>query len=267
MISDIRSFFQQIWQKRRLILLMARREVVSQYVGSGLGSFWMIIQPVVMITVFWFVFSMGFKVKPTNDAPFVVWLTAGLAPWFLFSNIISGSASVVVAHSHLIKKTIFTSQILPVIKICSSLVAHGVFVVILFLLILLQSVAVDWWYLQVLYYLFCLVVLALGISWFLSAMYVFIRDVGQIVSVVLQVGFWLTPIFWDIEMMPSKVQFILKLNPVFYIIQGYRDSFLAGIPFWHRPVYSMYFWCCTAVLFFLGAFVFRKLKPQFSDVL
>ena len=267
MISETVSFFSPIWQKRRLVLLMARREIVSQYVGSGLGSLWMFIQPVVMITVFWFVFSMGFKVKPTNDVPFVVWLTAGLAPWFLFSAIVNGSASVVVNHSHLIKKTIFFSQLLPVVKICSSMVAHSVFLGILFCLIILQGIAVDLWFVQVLYYLFCLVVLSLGISWLISALYVFLRDVGQIVGVMLQVGFWLTPIFWDIEMMPPKIQLLLKINPVYYIIQGYRDSFLAGIPFWHRPVYSLYFWFFAMFLFCLGAFVFNRMKPQFSDVL
>ncbi len=267
MKADIRAFFLPIWQKRRLVLLMARREIVSQYVGSGLGSLWMLIQPVVMITVFWFVFSMGFKVKPTNDIPFVVWLTAGLAPWFLFSAIVNGSASVIVNHSHLIKKTIFFSQLLPVVKICSNMVAHAVFLGILILLIVLQGLAFDIWFFQALYYLLCLVVLSLGIAWLISALYVFLRDIGQIVGVLLQVGFWLTPIFWDIEMMPARVQMLLKVNPVYYIIQGYRDSFLAGIPFWNRPVYSLYFWCFTLLLFCFGAFVFNRMKPQFSDVL
>lgn len=267
MFFDMYTFFQPILQKGRLILLMSRREIVSQYVGSGLGSLWMIIQPVVMIAVFWFVFSMGFKVKPTNDVPFVVWLTAGLAPWFLFSNIVSGSVSVVVAHSHLIKKTIFSSQILPVIKIFSNLISHLVFLIILLGLIYFQKVSMTLWFLQALYYLFCLLILSLGIAWFLSAVFVFLRDVGQIVSVVLQVGFWLTPIFWNIEMMPEKVRWILKLNPVYYIIQGYRDSFISGVAFWQRPLYSLYFWCCAVGLFFIGALVFKKLKPQFSDVL
>lgn len=267
MKSDIYRFFSPIWQKRRLILLMAQREVVSQYVGSGLGSLWMFIQPIVMITVFWFVFSMGFKVKPTNDVPFVVWLTAGLAPWFLFSAIVNGSVSVVVAHSHLIKKTIFYSQLLPVVKICSSMVAHAVFLLILLFLIILQDINIDIWSLQILYYIFCLIVFSLGIAWLTSALYVFLRDVGQIVGVMLQVGFWLTPIFWDIEMMPPKVQLLLMINPVYYIIQGYRDSFLAGTAFWHRPIYSLYFWCFSIFLFCFGAFIFNRMKSQFSDVL
>ena len=247
--------------------MMSRREVIGQYVGSGLGPFWMIIHPMIMITVYWFVFSIGFKVKLTNDVPFVVWLTAGLAPWFLFSNIISGSAPVVAEHAHLIKKTIFSPQVLPLIKICAGLMTHVIFICILLALILFQHMAVLVWFLQIVYYLGCLVVLALGISWLVSALFVFVRDVGQIVSVLLQIGFWVTPIFWDITLMPLRVQKFLKFNPVYYIIQGYRDSFITGIPFWDRPMYSLYFWGCTGVIVAIGTLVFIRLKPQFSDVL
>jgi lipopolysaccharide transport system permease protein/teichoic acid transport system permease protein len=269
MLSSIILFFQQIWYKRRLIVMMSRREIIGQYVGSGLGPFWMIIHPIIMITVYWFVFSIGFKVKPTNDVPFVVWLTAGLAPWFLFSNIISGSTAVVAEHSHLIKKTIFSPQVLPLIKICAALITHLIFITILIALILFQHMAVLVWFLQIVYYLICLVVLALGMSWLFSALFVFVRDVGQIVSVLLQIGFWVTPIFWDISLMKDHplVQKILKLNPVYYIIQGYRDSFIYGIPFWDRPVYFLYFWCCAGVIVAVGTLVFIRLKSQFSDVL
>lgn len=267
MITNFIAFLSLIWQKRQLIVGMAKREVRSQYVGSFLGLFWSIIHPVVMITVFWFVFSVGFKAKPMSDVPFVVWLTAGLAPWFLFAEIVNGSTNVVVAHAHLVKKTIFYPQILPVVKVCSALVIHLVFICVLLLLILFQNVAMTFWIIQGAYYLFCLLVLALGLSWMFSALNVFIRDVAQLVSVVLQVGFWVTPIFWDIQMMPSKVQWFLKLNPVYYIVQGYRDSFITGTPFWSHPLYMLYFWVCALTILFLGAYVFKRLKPQFPDVL
>lgn len=267
MFSSFNAFLQLVVTRRQLIISMARRELRNQYVGSFLGVFWTFIHPVVMIAVFWFVFSIGFKTKPMNDVPFVIWLTAGLAPWFIFSEIISGSTGIIVANAHLIKKTIFYPQILPLIKICASLVTHGVFLIVLLFLILFQGMPLSFWFLQGLYYLFGLIFLTLGISWMLSALNVFIRDVAQLVSVVLQVGFWVTPIFWDISMMPVKVQRVLKLNPVYYIIQGYRDSFIAHIPFWERPYDTLYFWCCACFMFVFGAFVFKKLKPQFSDVL
>lgn len=266
-MNSLLSFLHLLHDRRRLITAMAVREIRAQYVGSSLGLLWTVIHPLVMITVFWFVFSVGFKAKPLNDVPFVVWLTAGLAPWYIFSDIISGSTNIIVAHSHLVKKTIFSPQILPVVKILSSLVTHAIFLLVLLVLLVFQQMPFSLYYFQAGYYLFCMLVLALGISWGLSALNVFVRDVTQLVTVLLQVGFWVTPIFWDITMMPHKVQRLLKLNPVYYIIQGYRDSFITFQPFWNHLAYTVYYWLFTLAMLAGGAYIFKKLKPQFPDVL
>jgi lipopolysaccharide transport system permease protein/teichoic acid transport system permease protein len=266
-MKNLLIFIRLLFVQRRLIVSMAVREVRAQYVGSSIGLLWTVVHPIVMITVFWFVFSVGFKARPISDVPFVVWLTAGLAPWYVFSEIISGSTNIIVAHSHLVKKTLFSPQILPIVKILSSLVTHVVFLVVLFVLLLSQQMSFSIYYFQGLYYLFCLLALALGLSWALSALNVFLRDIAQLVTVVLQVGFWVTPIFWDINMMSPDIQCYLKYNPVYYIIQGYRESFITFQPFWSHPYYTLYFWCITITILVCGALVFRKLKNQFADVL
>lgn len=246
---------------------MARREVAAQYIGSFLGFFWTFIKPIVTICIFWFVFSIGFKSKPMGDVPFVVWLAAGLAPWFCFADMVNSSATSVVGNSHLIKKTQFPPQILPVIKLLSALITHMVFVFILVVLLVIQGVPLSIYNLQFLYYLLCFASLALGISWLVASLNVFIRDVGQMVALALQVGFWGTPIFWDINMFSAEIQKWLKLNPFYYVVQGYRDSFITGTGFWQHGSYGLYFWTITVLVFFGGAFVFKRLRPQFSDVL
>lgn len=266
-MGTLNLFFKSIIRQRRLVLSMAKRDVKAQYVGSTLGLVWTFIHPLVLILVFWVVFSVGFKAMPANNVPFVVWLTAGMTCWFAFSDMISGATGIVVSNANLIKKTVFPSQILPVVKVTSSLVAHGIFVLILMGLIFLQDQPFSFFYFQSLYYLFSMLVLVLGIAWLVSALNVFIRDISQAVALALQVGFWGTPIFWDMNIMPQKVQHILKLNPMFYIVQGYRDSFLNFVPFWAHPVLTFYFWGVALSLFILGALVFNRLQPQFSDVL
>jgi lipopolysaccharide transport system permease protein/teichoic acid transport system permease protein len=246
---------------------MAKREVANQYVGSLLGFVWTFINPIVMILVFWVVFSVGFRVKPTNDVPFVVWLTAGMASWFVFADIINGSAGCIVSNCHLIKKTLFQSQILPVVKIVSSLITHSIFLIVLMALIILQKMEINVYYFQFLYYLFCLTIFSLGLGWATSALNVFIRDIGQIVGVIIQIGFWATPIFWDITIMPPHIQTVFKLNPMFYIVQGYRESFIYFRPFWGHPYQTLYFWIIAIIVFSMGAYIFRKLKPHFADVL
>lgn len=259
--------FKDIIKNKPLISSLARREVATQYIGSLLGILWAFIHPLTMILVFWFIFSVGFRVKPMSDVPFVVWLTAGMAPWFYFAGVINGSASVVVANANLVKKMRFPSEILPLVKLISNLVTHVFFVALLLFLILVHRLGVSVYYFQVVYYLICLWILALGISWMVSAINVFIRDVTHLVAIVIQVGFWATPIFWDINMMSDKIQLILKLNPVYYIVQGYRDSFIYFVPFWNYPYQTLYFWCFSLLVLLLGSRIFVKLKPQFADVL
>ncbi len=261
------DFFYTIFERRKLILSMAKREVKNQYVGSTLGIVWTFIPPIVLISVFWVVFSIGFRAKPAGDVPFVVWLTTGMTSWFVFADMVSGSTASIISNVNLIKKTIFPSQILAVVKIISSLVTHLVFLIILLALLLFQSMEFSLYFFQFLYYLVCLLVLASGLGWLFSSLNVFIRDVTQLVGLILQVGFWATPIFWDIKMMPEKIQFILKLNPMYYIVQGYRESFIYFLPFWKHPYQTLYFWTVALLLFFLGCFVFRRLRPQFADVL
>ncbi len=267
MFRNISPFFQELLKYRQLALTMARREVSSQYAGSFLGAAWTFIHPLVMIIVFWFVFSVGFKAKPMSDAPFAAWLTAGMMPWFLFSDIVTSSAGVIVGHTNLIKKTLFPSEILPLVRIMTSLVTHCVFLVLLLALLAVQHVVLSFYCLQFFYYSFCLCIFALGLSWIVSALNVFVRDVSHLVGVIMQVGFWVTPIFWDMHIMPVKLQFFLKINPMYYIVQGYRDSFIYQIGFWRHPYQTIYFWSVCMVVLYGGVFVFQRLKPQFADVL
>ncbi len=267
MLKQLTQFIGRTLEHHELICSLAMREIRSRYVGSFLGGIWTFLQPLVMITVYWFVFSVGFRSRPMGDVPFVVWLTAGMAPWFVFSEVVTGAVTVIPANANLIKKTLFPSQILPVVKTVSSINTHLVFLVLLLALLFFQGMPYSLWFFQFLYYFTAMCVLALGIGWAVSALNVFVRDVGQIVGVVIQIGFWATPIFWNIQMMPEQIRFFLKFNPLFYIVQGYRESFISFVPFWHHPVLTLYFWLVAGTFFVTGALVFNRLKPQFADVL
>ncbi len=267
MLRDIISLIKFLARQKQLIFTMARREVMMQYAGSFLGLAWTFIHPLVLIFVFWFVFSVGFKAKPMNDVPFAVWLTAGMMPWFLFSDILTSSVGVVVANTNLIKKTLFPAQILPLVKILASLVTHAVFLFLLLGLLAVMHISFTLYFLQFFYYSLGLCIFALGLSWIVCALNVFIRDVAHVVAVIIQVGFWITPIFWDIHIMPSKVQILLKLNPMYYIVQGYRDTFIYQVAFWRHPYQTLYFWIICGLTFCIGMYVFQRLSPQFADVL
>lgn len=261
------TFLSNLTERRALILEMAKREIASQHVGSLLGFFWTFINPLVWIFILWVVFSLGFRAQPKGDVPFVVWLVAGMSIWITFSEVVSGSTGVIVNNSFLVKKLVFPLSILPVVKLVASFITHSVFLLMLVALILLYRMPISIYWLQAAYYFVAMCVLALGISWITSSINIFMRDVNQIVNVFLQIGFWATPIFWDFSMMPPWVQSMLKLNPMFYIVQGYRDSFIYSIPFWGHWFQTICFWSIALFIFVLGAVIFRSLKPHFADVL
>ena len=237
-----------------------------QYVGSALGILWQVITPLVLILVFWVVFTFGLRVQPASGVPFAVWLTAGFAAWFAFSEIVSGSVHCITSHPHLVKKVVFPVQALPVVKALSSLSNHLLFIAILIILMLILGVGFSIHLLQIIYYFACLVALALGVGWIVAALNVFARDTARLVGVLLQVGMWATPILWDINNLPSPWREVFAANPMHYIVQGYRDSFFYAIPVTDRLSETLIFWLITLSLILLGVFVFRRLRPQFADL-
>ena len=124
-------------------------------------------------------------------------------------------------------------------------------------------------WIQVIYYSFAASMLALGIGYFTCAVNVFFKDMAQIVGICLQFGMWMVPIMYQ-ESMFADIPFVLtllKFNPFYYIVAGYRDSILTGHWFFERPTMTLYFWVVTLVIFFVGLKVFKRLRPHFSDVL
>ena len=246
---------------------MAVQEVRSRYVGTLVGVVWFIINPLMMMFVFWFVFSVGFKVQPVGNIPFVVVFFCGLIPWTTFSETLMSSTTAITRNSNLVTKTIFPTEILPIVCLVASLISHGVMLVILVVLLLINHVSFSLYSFQFLYYLVALSIFSLGLSWFFSAVNVFYRDAGQILGVVLNMWFWFTPIAWGIEIMPEEYRYIIKLNPIYYIVEGYRCSFISHIPLWNSYELGIYFWTVCLLLFIIGGLVFRKLKLEFADVL
>ncbi|MBN2706058.1 MAG: ABC transporter permease [Deltaproteobacteria bacterium] len=261
------NFFFLIFERRYLLKELIKREIATQYIGSRLGFVWTIINPLALILIFWFVFGFGLKARPLNNIPFVIWLTAGMAPWFNFAEIWGRATAAVVGNPHLVKKVRFPTSILPVATVGAALVSHAIFLGLLLVLLLAYRIPLSWWLLQAVYYYAGLVVLVLGLSWLTASINVFFRDTGQIVQLLLQMAFWGTPIFWDINIMPPRVQTLLKVNPVYYIVQGYRDSFIYGVPCWQHWRWGLYFWSVAGLIILSGALVFRRLRPHFADVL
>lgn len=262
----------ELYQNRKLIWKLAKNDFKTRYAGSYLGMVWAFVQPVVTILVYWFVFEKGFNAKAEMlasgvEAPYVLWLTAGIVPWFYFSEALSNGTTALLEYNYLVKKVVFKISILPIIKIIAATFIHGFFVLFMLVLFMSQGHYPDLYALQLIYYSFCLFVFVLGVSYATCSIVIFFRDLTQIISIFLQVGMWATPILWKISMIPEEYQILFKLNPVFYIVNGYRSALLEKTWFWEDFYSTMFFWIITAVIFGMGALIFKRLKVHFADVL
>ncbi|MFA6185728.1 MAG: ABC transporter permease [Phycisphaerae bacterium] len=260
-------FLSDLFKSKAIVLELAKRDFKSRYLGSHLGILWAFIHPSAYIAILWFVFQIGFKSAPVSNFPFLLWLMSGLIPWFFFSESLMNATNAVIENSYLVKKVVFRIGMLPIIKVLSSLFVHLLFIGLLFLIYFIYGYKPDIFFIQVFYYLFAVIVLVLGISFITSALIIFIKDTGHAIAILLQFCLWLTPIFWSLKILPEKYHLIIKLNPVYYIIEGYRNSLIYKIWFWQQPFLTIYFWTVTIIILAFGAFFFHKVKPHFADVL
>lgn len=277
--GSLKRFYQRVislpaelWQNRTLIWKLAKNDFKTRFAGSYLGIFWAFVQPVITIVLYWFVFAVALPqraaaVKGGIEIPYILWLIAGIVPWFFFSEALGSGAGSLLEYNFLVKKVVFKISILPIIKIVSALFVHIFFVAFVLILYSCYGLFPDVYTLQIVYYSFCMFVFVLGISYVTCSVMVFFRDLGQIINIALQVGIWATPILWNIDTLNPKWHWVFKLNPMFYIVQGYRDSLIDKRWFFEKPGLTAYFWILTITVFVFGAYIFRRLKVHFADVL
>ncbi|MBF0364246.1 MAG: ABC transporter permease [Oligoflexia bacterium] len=244
----------------------------KKYLGSLLGVAWAFAYPMVTLLVLIMVFQLGFKVSSipmgNENIPFVLWLTCGLAPWFFISDSLISATASIHEYAFIIKKVPFPAHLLPIVKIFSALIIHLSILALTFLFLLIMKVPLSLFtFFQLAYYLLATTMLLAGISLILSSIAVLARDLIYMVAILVQFFFWFTPIFWNLEQLPQQYQLFFKLNPLYYIVSGYRDTLLQGVAFWEKPEFTLYFWIITFVILFFGQWCFKRMRPQFADLL
>lgn len=261
----------EIYKNRKLAFTLAKNDFKTKYAGSYLGMLWAFIQPVVTILVYWFVFSVGLRAGKVGEYPFVLFIVVGIIPWFFFSDSLNGGTNAMTDYNYLVKKVVFNIDILPFVKVMSAFFVHCFFIGFALILCTCMGYHPTFYTLQLIYYIICNFVFVLGLSYLSSSIVVFFRDLGQFINIfILQVGVWITPIMWNANSMLSPLVLkIFKLNPMYYIVSGFRDSVLENNWFWtgDRLLWTIYFWMLTILVFGLGTKIFRRLKIHFADVL
>lgn len=265
-------FFEPLWMKFCLLRTLVRRDLESRYKGSVLGNLWPLLNQLSQLLIYTYVFAIVLNVKlslkglPSNGATFGLWLFAGLLPWIAFTGGLSQAAPAVINQPNLVKKVVFPLALLPLVPIFSAFVesAFG-------LMALIVLVAVSFHTLHTTLALLPLIwlpqiLLTAGLGYLAAGFTVFLRDIPQTLSMVLNLWFYLTPIVYPAAVIPEAWRvWVLWLNPLAAIAEVYRDVVLVGeIRHWGEWGVAS---AISLVVFWVGLWFYRRLRPAFADVL
>lgn len=250
-----------------MIFQFSKYDLKKKVSGSYFGWFWLIMKPLLTILVMWAVFSYGFKTPAVNGSAFIVWIACGLVVWMFFSETINDITNSLIEYNYLLKQTNFKSKKIIDIKIISNILLHISLFSLLFIIYFISGGELKVSLLLVFYYFISLIAFTYSLGLLLSSLRVFIKDISDMLNAVLQVAFWVTPIIWSISLIPKEYIFFLNLNPLSYIVQGYRDVLVnqsTPINTWEDTII---FWCEIILLYIISSFVFHRLEKQFNDVI
>jgi teichoic acid transport system permease protein len=249
-----------------LIFRLAIYDIKGQYQLHYLGWLWQFLNPAFQIALYWFVFGFGIrKGSPVGDTPFLVWLLVGLIPWFFIGpSILQGSNSI-YSRINLVSKMKFPVSILPTINLMTNSFNFFSMMLILFILLVVNKINAGLYLLQLPYYLLSLYIFLFAVALLFSTISIIIRDFQLVIQSGMRMVFFLLPIVWKIDNLPTFYVNILKLNPIFYLIEGFRHTFLGGGWFFTELTYTAYFWSITLFILFLGSYMHVKFRNKFVD--
>lgn len=268
--TSLAALMRSLWQHRDLIAQMTRREVVGRYRGSIMGLAWSFFNPILMLVVYTFVFSVVFKAKwgtggEQSQTSFAIVLFVGMIVYGLFAEMMNRAPGLILANVNYVKKVVFPLEILPVVGLGAALFHTLISLGVLLAAILLINGSLAWTAVFFPLVILPLLIATLGVAWFLASLGVFVRDVGQITGMFTTVLMFLSPVFYSISSLPEKFQFWLMLNPLTFMIEQSRAAMIFGkLPDWTGlGIYTI----ASLAVAWAGYWWFQKTRKGFADVL
>jgi len=259
-----------LWRNRQLIVQMTKREVVGRYKGSVMGLAWSFFNPVFMLVVYTFMFSVVFKARwgvegEDSKALFAVVLFVGTIVHGLFAEVLNRAPSLILSNVNYVKKVVFPIEILPVISMAAALFHSMISLCVLLIAFVTFSGYLHWTTVFIPLVLLPFVILTLGFAWLLASLGVFLRDVGQVIGIVIMVMMFLAPVFYPVTAVPEQFRPFIMANPLTFIIEQAREVLIWG----HAPnwlglgIYTV----AATVVAWAGYALFQKTRKGFADVL
>jgi len=269
MKSLITVLSEQI-ENRRMIFNLAKYELVNKYAGNALGIIWLFLNPIIQISIFWFVFGVGIRGRgAVGDIPFIVWLMTGKIPWFYISGSIVQGANSISNKLSIASKMSFPLSIVPFYTILAQLLTHLILLSLVFFIMIVHGVGfAGFSILALIYFILTTTIFLIALSFFTSTIISIVKDARQLISHIVRFTFFLTPIMWETPRV-TELWFliVLRANPVYYLVTGYRNAFLYSDVRSINQTDTIYFWSLTLLLMLIGTRIHVKLRREFIDYL
>lgn len=253
-----------------LIMRLSLYELKSNNNNNYLGMLWEIINPGIQIAIYWFVFGYGIRGGRALDdgTAFFPWLLSGIVVWFFAQpSILQGSKSI-YTRIKMVSKMNFPMSVIPTYVIFAKLYPHLMLLGIAIVILQFCGYPISIYYIQLPYFLLGTIAFLIGVSLVTSTLSTIVRDVQQIVQAIMRMLIYLSPILWVTHRLPEWVQSIMKLNPLYYLVEGYRWSLLGQGWYWSvDPMYTLYFWFIVFVFLWFGSYIHVKFRKHFIDYL
>lgn len=245
---------------------IVRYEILADNRDSKLGMFWSILDPIIQIFAYWFAFGLGIRGgSDVNGIAFINWMLCGIIPWFFLSASIRNVTTSIHSKSNVITKMKFPVSILPTTQVFKELFTHIITLILGYLFIILNGVKPQFFNFEILYYMFCGIAFSISLGMVTSVLNMFTRDVKKAINASMRLLMYVTPILWTMDKLPKQIQALMKCNPLYYIIEGYRDSLLFYDGILSRTNEAIIFWIIVITLFIIGSSLMYKFKRKFID--
>ena len=247
---------------------LARYEQKAKTNNTTLGVMWNVLSPMLQIFVYWFVFGIGLKVvDPKGDYPYVVWMMSGILPWFFINGTMQSGMTSIERDAPLIKNIAIPLSIIPIKTVTTGFVEHLWTIAVLIPILLILGVTPSPYMLQTLYYMFAAFMFLSAFTLLSSAITAMFQDLPMIINPLIRLLFYISGVVWSLDNLPANAQAILRINPITYIVEGYRYSLLDKKGFWTEPQSAIIFWIVTGILMITGCGLHMRLRKRFVDMI
>lgn len=275
MFKAIKYVMNQNFSNLYRIYSIARFELLDEMRSNKMGMIWNFLSPTIQIFTYWLIFGLAWQRKPMDvngiEVPYLAWLVVGYACWWFVQPCLTNGCKAISSKISIIENMVFPVAVLPATIVCKELFNHGCMCIIALVTLFLSGYTPNIYWLQIIYYMFGAFCISEAMSLILSVLTMKARDTHKWVVSITRMLFYFTPLIWNCEF-SNKVPHhellssILKMNPYYYLVTGYRDSIFYSIGFWEHKYQTVYFWVFTLVMMVIGCWLMYKYRDKFVNL-